>query len=710
MHVGELGAVGLKRYERGVIAAVATTTLTLLVGLLPFEGAVAQGVPAAATTGASVDTTSATATDSASASPSTTDTTAVDPRTASSSSTPTATPTPTVVEPHASPATVYGAPGQTTAVNVLGHDSCNGSTTAPCPYAALVGSRLAVSGAPAVDGVTATVTSTGIVAIAVAGTVPTDTSATFKYTIHDQYGTATSTILINIGAAPVTPTVNQSVYTGKSLTFDLMALTQCNDAQSPCPAAALTHIFMGSDPANRLVKATATTDGQVTITVDAKQPQFRTAHIPYVLVDKFGRSQGILVVTVLDSYNPGSGIIFNNPLGSYGQQQSIDQHVIDLVNHAPKGATINLLTYTLDGIDLTYALVNAYKRGVAVRVLQGQGIVSGNVPLLQKTLGTNPLANSFYHLCYAACRANHSGVPHTKVFEVTRSGRAQNIVVSASSNFSYGGSTFQWFDAYQLANNQAAFDGFAHVFAEARLDKQPKDWTGLTYNVSSTVMYIYPRIIRTLAEMAGTPPKPVIAPVPAGTANDWLERALSQVGCTATTGYGANGRTVVRASVRALQGARGYDIAKQFGQLAKAGCDVRVITTEPSTDAVRVMTQMGVKVGDQSWNWRYQACSVEDGVPSYEKCWVPGLYTHMHALMVSGQYGPDKTSQANLVWTGSESWNTDAYYNDEEVVRLSGAPFFTRYSNVFNYNWSHYTHRPGLKPLGGPPRAPVTYP
>ena len=690
--------MSFKKYERGVVAAGATVAVTLLIGLLPFAGGSAFGAtdPAPAAT----DTTSASSTASASS----TDSSSADPRASTTASPPT-------FLPHASAAAAYGAPGQTTVVNVLAHDSCNGSASAPCPWSALVGSRLAVNGSPAVDGVTASVSKTdGNVSIAVGSSVATGTTATFNYTIHDQYGTDSNTITLTIGHAPVTPNIGKSIYIGKSMTFDLMAATKCDDLTSPCTSSALSHIFIGSDKATPLVTATATSTGQVTIKIDPKQPQFQVAHIPYVLVDKYGRSQGLLVVTVLDPWNPKSRVIFNNPLGSQGQQQFIDKAILDLINHTPKGATIQMLTYTFDGVDMTYALANAFKRGVNVRVLQGQGIISGNVPYLQQVLGSNASANSFYHLCYAACRANHSGVPHTKVFEVSRSGLASNVVVAASSNFSYGGSGFQWFDAYQIVNNAVAFQGFAHVFSEARRDLQPSDWTGLTYNASTTQSYIYPRIVRTLSEMAGTPPKPVIAPVPAGTANDWLERALSQVGCVATTGYGKNGRTVVRVTVRALQGARGYDIARQLGQLAKAGCDVRVITTQPSTDAVRALQSAGIWVGDQSWRWKYQACSVEDGVPSLQKCWVPGLYTHMHALAISGQFGPNQTDQQNIVWTGSESWNTDAYYNDEQVVRLTGADFFNQFNTVFNYNWAHYTHAPGLRPVDGPPAAPVTYP
>jgi hypothetical protein len=146
-----------------------------------------------------------------------------------------------------------------------------------------------------------------------------------------------------------------------------------------------------------------------------------------------------------------------------------------------------------------------------------------------------------------------------------------------------------------------------------------------------------------------------------------------------------------------------------LGLLAKAGCDVRVITTQPSTDAVKALQSANIWVGDQTWRWKYQVCSTDDSAGYTVKtyCWVPGLYTHMHALAVSGGFNGQ---QQNLVWTGSESWATDAYYNDEQVVRLSGASYFNSYMNVFNYNWSHYTHAPGLRPQGDPPSAPVTYP
>ena len=695
--------MSLKKYERGAVAAVATLALTLSVGLLPFEAGSALGASATSTS-------TATPTDSST------------PTATSSSSTPTtSTPsTATVVLPNASAASIYGSPGQTAVVNVLSQSSCNGSTTPPCSWNDLVNWKMSIQGSPAVTGVTATiVTSNGNVSIAVASGVAPGTVATFKYTIRDKFGTSSNTITMTIGHAPVTPNIGKSVWTGHSLTFNLLATAECDDLTSPCPASRLSHIFIGGDKYNPLVTAKATSAGVVTISVGAHQNPFTHAHIPYVLVDKYGRSQGLLVVSFLDSYNPMSRVIFNNPLGNSRQQQTIDQSIIDLTNHAPKGATIEMISYTLDGQDLTYALVNAFRRGVNVRVLQGSGIISGNVPYLQQHLGTNQRANSFYHICRAACRSDGSGVPHTKVFAISTSGRGTNVVVSASSNYSWGGSGFQWFDGYELVNNAAAYKGFDHVFQESRLDRRPTDWGGLNYAVSGSVVYTYPRIITSLSQMAGAALPPCsatrttkcyrTAPLLAGSANDWLEQALSQVGCNASTGYGKNGRTLVRVSVRALQGARGYDIAHMLGLLAKAGCDVRVITTQPSTDAVNALQSAGIWVGDQSWRWKYQVCSTDDsaGYTIKTYCWVPGLYTHMHALAVSGNFGG---KQNNLVWTGSESWATDAYYNDEQVVRLSGAGFFNSFNSVFNYNWAHYTHAPGLKLQGDPPYAPVTYP
>ncbi|BBH16132.1 hypothetical protein Back2_04190 [Nocardioides baekrokdamisoli] len=569
------------------------------------------------------------------------------------------------------------------------------------------------------SGVTATSLNNGSVSIAVGASVAPGTAVTVAYRIWDQNGSSSNTITITVGHAPVTPNIGKSVWTGHSLTFNLLSTAKCDDLTSPCPASALSHIFIGGDQYNPGIKATVTSAGMVTISVDAHQYPFARAHIPYVLVDKYGRSTGLLVVSLLDSYNPTSKVIFNNPLGNSRQQQTINQEIIDLTNHAPKGATIEMISYTVDGQDLTYALVNAFKRGVNVRVLQGQGIVSGNVPYLQQNLGTNPAANSFYRICKAACRSAATGVPHTKVFAVTTAGRGTNVVVAASSNYSWGGAAFQWFDGYEMVNNAAAYAGFDHIFQESRGDRRPTDWTGLNYAVSGSILYTYPRIITTLSQMAGptTPPCSAtvttkcyrVAPLLAGSANDWLEQALSQVGCNASTGYGKNGRTLVRVSIRALQGARGYDVAHMLGLLAKAGCDVRVITTQPSTDAVNALQSAGIWVGDQTWRWKYQVCSTDDttGYTVKTYCWVPGLYTHMHALAVSGNFNG---KQENLVWTGSESWATDAYYNDEQVVRLSGTGYFNSFQSVFNYNWAHYTHPFGQRPQGDPPYAPVTYP
>jgi hypothetical protein len=123
---------------------------------------------------------------------------------------------------------------------------------------------------------------------------------------------------------------------------------------------------------------------------------------------------------------------------------------------------------------------------------------------------------------------------------------------------------------------------------------------------------------------------------------------------------------------------------------------------------VRALQAAHIPVGDQTWRWQYGVC--RDGVDPIgtdHGCWWPGLFTHMHALVVSGNYANE---QQDLVWTGSESWNTDAYWNDENVVRMAGRNFYLDYMKVFNFNWAHYVHAPFLRPKGNPPASTATYP
>jgi phosphatidylserine/phosphatidylglycerophosphate/cardiolipin synthase-like enzyme len=146
---------------------------------------------------------------------------------------------------------------------------------------------------------------------------------------------------------------------------------------------------------------------------------------------------------------------------------------------------------------------------------------------------------------------------------------------------------------------------------------------------------------------------------------DVIYDTLQQTTCVAPTGYGVNGRTVVRVGMFTWTPYR--DIDDQLIRLHRAGCDVQVIVSLPTIDKAVMKHLLRAKV--PVWNALYNR-----GHKFY--------YIHDKNLIIDGMVGGLPLSQ---VQTGSNNFTDGGLIrNTESIIRIRNQDV----TNRFIANWT----------------------
>ncbi len=334
---------------------------------------------------------------------------------------------------------------------------------------------------------------------------------------------------------------------------------------------------------------------------------------------------------------------FNDPTGSEREQYALVRRVDRAVDRAPGGSTVRLAAYSFAMPSTAQALRRAHRRGVRVQVVvDDRSAQWGSVRALRRELGTSTRRHSFVRVCDHSCRGT-TGNQHAKFVTISRSGRAADVVMVGSMNFTAYAAARQWQDLYVVRDDRRLFRQLRTVF-RAMLRDEPQDPLALP--------------------SAGRGLRTDVAP---SRGTDRLVRRLSLVRCRgAADGTGWRGRTVLRVSMHAWNGERGVALARRVAELRAQGCNVRVLA--------------GVGFGRQ-----VRAVLTRGEVP-LRQTGVAAGYTHEKLMYVSGRYAGSRG--ASLVWTGSHNWTDRSLHNDELTLRVRGARAVAAYQRNFRRIWA----------------------
>lgn len=366
------------------------------------------------------------------------------------------------------------------------------------------------------------------------------------------------------------------------------------------------------------------------------------------------------------TYTPPAGVKINNPLRAR-ENWTVNRHINKSIRSVPAGQAIRIFSWNFSSGQYLDNLLRAHRRGVTVRVIMAGNMArqqdrrTGYFWQLKRGLrvgnAVRPAATrSWARLCEGACRGPR-GIPHTKLYLMSRAGQASNVVMVASANMTDASALNQWSDAYTMRDDQAVYDRFVTIFEEAARDRR----AAAPYQVFSSAQHT----VTILPARAATQTR----------RDPWL-RALAPVRCTGAVN-GNNGRTVIRVGQTAMLDARGVKLAQRIKQLHNRGCNIKLLTAELGKqvrDVLRSRTGRGpVPIR--------QLVIDRDGDGAFDK------YIHTKLMSVRGVYGANPA--AAVAFNGTANWTKLAMISDEVFIRVDNPNTATKYERFVNRSYSN---------------------
>jgi len=370
------------------------------------------------------------------------------------------------------------------------------------------------------------------------------------------------------------------------------------------------------------------------------------------------------------------GPIFNNATGPYRDKAKIQTQILGAINHAHKGSTIHIATWSFFSGPATNALINAHKRGVSVRFVMARGKSKHNPSFrrlkaaLSKGNAKRPKElRSAVRTCRATCRGTH-GTMHSKIYLFSWTGKSRNVVMWGSANLTSAAVRIQWNDMF-TSTRTALYDYVQQIYGQLWADKP---------HVGKYEIHQFGNI--------------GFATLPAWKRDntDWVTDQLRQVKCTGATNV-PGGHTTIQIAQAITYGPIGDRIARHLRTLKSQGCSVSFIYTRLGKSTSRILGNIPKKHYVQDTN----------GDGFFDR------YLHMKVMAIKGYIGTNRG--ATLVMNGSENWGPTSLGNDETVGYFTAPWIWNRYHKQLNWLWTHVPRSASYRGyrLGAPPANPYAH-
>ena len=333
--------------------------------------------------------------------------------------------------------------------------------------------------------------------------------------------------------------------------------------------------------------------------------------------------------------------LFQDPGAVPGQDLSLENHAIALIDATPAGEKITFALRDFNRQPVADALLRAHARGVEIH-----GVIDGDERNRSVVIQLKAaLADRFVICGDAALRLNSciaSGPPpslqHNKFLTFTRTGGRANVVLQTSKNF-FGPSQLSYYnDMVEIAGDGAlhgAYVKYVHdMKAQVRSDSYYFVMSG---DDGRNTMFPSPR------------------PQPDRDTDDTIVDRMSEIDCS-------DGGTI-RAANMAFRTERAV-IMRKLVALKRQGCDVEVIVSNTDGDILAGLVSAGIPVHA----FLLRASSPRPQVIVHSKFW---LVDAKSAL--TGE-------RTRLVYAGSSNWRSDQQYSDDMLLRIRDDDVHAEYS------------------------------
>jgi hypothetical protein len=407
------------------------------------------------------------------------------------------------------------------------------------------------------------------------------------------------------------------------------------------------------------------------------------------------------IVPVAQADTPIGEATFNTPRPYAGPKENfaIVNRVQRAINATPgyrKGKpreVIHITTYLMDRTSTVTALIDACRRGVAVRVIIDELVVNRNARRLISALnGDNvrdrnhdgkadskpkaracnrPLRKhrttasgrtvptkqnqlmsarriitsvdapvkdsvtwgkdgSYVKRCRPSCRSNQGNM-HMKIYLFSHTGRYRDTVMVSSSNINRGGAFLGWNDMYTMYNRPKSYEQYVNWHRRMTMGTPaPKQRVEIKDGPFTTRFFPIRK---------------------AGRHRDPALSDLNQIKC-----HGPLGPTQMYISMFYWKGHRGSYLADKVLSLARSGCQVHIIYGAPSRLIAERLRNAArahlIDLYDSRWDYN------EDGEAD--------VRTHSKFVAVRGSY--EGKGKKWVVMTGSPNWVVGSLNKGDEVT------------------------------------------
>jgi hypothetical protein len=350
---------------------------------------------------------------------------------------------------------------------------------------------------------------------------------------------------------------------------------------------------------------------------------------------------------------PAYGVTFNAPHATPPQQQAISRSLDALIDGAPRGSTIRLVTYSFNDEGTAARLLAAHRRGVNVRMLGEASVRSPVWGKFTSAFGTDMRRGSWARLCSNGCLGTQYSfsVLHSKFTTFSMTGGKAQVALVTSSNPTIRQEVVGANNAVKIVGDAGVYGALNRYFSDLAAGsagaRQPNYFRSVDSGRYTITMF------------------------PAASGRNPVLSMLDRVSCV--------GGTRITIAMSLFNAA---DIARKLWQLDDAGCRVRLMYSNVDTHvADRVwpeLTRPGGRFGGIELFYSGYNYTTYDGT-------VRLATAHHKFVLIDGTY--DGRAGQKIAVTGSLTWTWNSVRNNDELMLTIRDPgVYDEFAARFNYH------------------------
>jgi PLD-like domain len=368
-----------------------------------------------------------------------------------------------------------------------------------------------------------------------------------------------------------------------------------------------------------------------------------------------------------------AGMTYNVPGNVTTPEMLINvRKMMAAIDGTKAGETIRMSFFSLTVENFSDKLIEAYNRGVTVRLIQDDHEIGPMWQDLVDVLGSDTTKKSWAVVCHRSCHSDENpSYMHAKIYLFSKTKSLSKVTMVCSCNPTYTQARVGWNDMYTWIGDSTIYEGgvryFEDMTAGAVEDANGNQTTAIPqdhyFSVASgrTQMYFFPK--------AGDGPE-----------EDPVFQMLRDVDCIGTSaGYGSLGRTIVKVAMYQWSMRRDR-IAHRLWDMSQDGCWVDVVYDQTATD--KEVIEVLKTPGEGTYAIPTLTKSSEDKNDDGDFEHFVDHFNHEKYVLINGIYEGDTSTK--FVIAGTANWtNTALQYGNEITFTIKDNSVYNDYNEQF---------------------------